>query len=38
MKEINEAQKLMDGYDYSEASPEQWQRFLNLTQRMYQLN
>lgn len=38
MKEINEAQKLIDGYDDSEISPEQWQRFLNLTQRMYQLN
>ena len=38
MKEINESQKLMDGYDDSEISPEQWQRFLNLTQRMYQLN
>ncbi|MBR4322073.1 zinc ribbon domain-containing protein [Treponema sp.] len=38
MKEINESQKLMDGYDDSEISPEQWQRFLNLTQRVYQLN
>lgn len=38
MKDFNEAQKIIDGYDDSKVSPEQLQRLLNLTQRMYQLN
>ncbi len=38
MKEIKESQELIDGYDDSEISLEQWQRILNLGQRAYQLN